>query len=466
MLPSAPPRLRSGHGARHLAGALFLLAWTTSANAQSQDPLASNNAVYPSAEEWNRGFRISNFSYPIEATPRWRPGAGLGALTTANAPQYMAALKQFLAADVSGLVNDPLNWSPTRVGWYDMPWMAQGSKLPDGRTDPNSGREALMGSHTGQILEPSTFPSLPPTVKFQNHAVIYYNDVAGTMLGRLWKDPYDPDLRDPQFPQGSIVVKVEAATLTPAQWPAVAGSTRYWVYRPTVSVIEDPKITYKTPSIVPVYFSQLAVAIKDSVASPETGWVYLGFAYDANAKGATVWDKAVPVGAMWGNDPQFAGTPSGKNPNGPLLQTWVNPQAPAFARDTLGWGGRLAGPMDVATRHNVLTPSGRRYQGNTTLAASACLSCHAAAQFPFTENLYPSPNKVFPEDGQPFLLYDPGSPEWARWFQTRPGTQPLSGPGRAGIVALDYDMLLTFALGTFHTAAGHSLVAQPRIRIH
>jgi hypothetical protein len=452
---------------RCLTVALSLLAWAAVGHAQSVDPLGSNNGVYPPSQDWTGGLRTSNYSYPkAPVAPRWKPAAGLGALTTLTAPLYAAALKQFLATEMSGLVNDPGNWAPAKVGWYDMPWMAQGETLADGRVDPNSGREALLGSHTGQILEPSTFPSLPPAAKFQNHSVIYYNDVAGAMLGRLWKDLYRPDLTDPQFPEGSVVVKVEAVTLTPDQWRAILGSTRYFVYRPTVAIIDNPGITYKTPSVVPVYFSQMAVKVKDSVAAPETGWVYVGFAYDANAKGATVWDKAVPVGAMWGNDPAFAGTPSGRNPYGALLQTWVNPQAPPFAKDTLGWGGRLAGPMDVATRHNVLTVSGKRYQGDTTLAASACLSCHAAAQFPFTENLYPSPNKVFPEDGDPFLLYDPGSQDWARWFQNRPGTKPLSGDGRTGIVALDYDMLLTFALSAYNRAAGNDLLAQPHIRIH
>ncbi len=174
-------------------------------------------------------------------------------------------------------------------------------------------------------------------------------------------------------------------------------------------MIQDPKNNPVKPEVVPVYFSQMAVKIKDSVASPETGWVYMAFAYDATANGATAWDKAVPVGAMWGNDPQFAHTPSGTNPNGPLLETWVNPAAPAYTRQTLGWGDRLAGPMDVATRHNVVTVSGVRTQGTKEFAASSCLSCHSAAQFPFTENLYPSPNKVFPEDGTQFLMYDPGS---------------------------------------------------------
>lgn len=453
--------------ARRFPAALVFLAGAATAYAQAPDPLASNNAVYPAPQQWAGGFRASNYAYPTSpVSPLWKPGAGLGAITIATAPLYAAALKQFLTAAMSGLVNDPGSWSPAKAGWYDMPWMAQGETLPDGRVDPNTGREAILGSHTGQILMPSTFPSLPPKAKFQNHSVIYYNDVAAAMLGRVWKDLYRPDLGDTQFPEGSIVVKVEAVTLTPDQWPAIAGSSRYAVYRPTVAQIDDPGVGPKTPSVVPVYFSQMAVKVKDSVASPQTGWVYVGYAYDASAKGATVWDKASPIGATWGNDPLFAGTPSGRNPNGPLLETWVNPQAPGFARDTLGWGGRLAGPMDVATRHNVLTVSGQRYQGDTTLAASSCLSCHGAAQFPFSENLYPSPNKVFPEDGEPFLLYDPGSADWARWYQNRPGTAPLSGAGRSGLVALDYDMLLTFALSAYQRAAGNDLLAQPHIRIH
>lgn len=446
---------------------LVAAAPTAPGRAQSPDPLGSNNGVYPSAQEWTGSYRASNYAYPRSpVSPQWKPAAGLGGLTPANAQYYATAVKAYLGAQMSGLVNDPASWTPAKAGWYDMPWMSQGDTLPDGRTDPNSGREPILGSHTGQILEPSTFPSLPPKVKFQNHSVIYYNDVAAALLGRIFKDVYRPDLDDTQFPEGSIVVKVEAVTLSPEQWPAIAGSTRYSVYRPTVAVIDNHGIGYKTPTMVPIYFSQMAVKVKDKAAAPETGWVYLAFAYDARASGASVWDKAVPVGVTWGNDPAFANTPSGRNPNGPLLQVWVNPQAPAFARDTLGWGGRLAGPMDVATRHNVLTVSGRRYQGDTTLAASACLSCHGAAQFPFTENLYPSPNKVFPEDGDPFLLFDPGTADWARWYQNRPGNVPLSGSGRTGIVALDYDMLLTFALAAYQRAAGNPLLAQPHIRIH
>ena len=55
---------------------------------------------------------------------------------------------------------------------------------------------------------------------------------------------------------------------------------------------QNHAVIYKTPSVVPVYFSQLAIAIKDSVASPQTGWVFVGFAYDTKATGASVWDKS------------------------------------------------------------------------------------------------------------------------------------------------------------------------------
>lgn len=448
-----------------LGTAMLLLASPTLA--QGPDPLASNNALYPPAEEYAWGFRPANFDYPTQAVPsKWQPGAGLGQITTANAAQYMTALKTFLTPTISELVNAPTQWTPAKTGWYDMPWMGQGSPRADGSIDPNSGRESLKGSYTGQILEPDTFKTQQPKVPFQNHAVIYYNDVAAFMLGEVWRDLYDPDLTNPMFPEGSIVVKVESATLSPGDWPPLAGSTESWVYRPTVTQQMDPSKPPLTPSIVPVYFSQMAIAVKDSTASPATGWVYAAFAYDTNAPGSSVWEKAVPVGAMWGNDPQFANTPSGTNPNGALLETWVNPQAPVYTHDTLGWGGRLAGPMDVATRHNVLTVSGKRVQGDTDFPASSCLSCHGAAQFPFTENLYPSPNKVFPLDGKPFLFWDPGSPEWARWFQNRAGNEPLTGNGRTGIVALDYDMLLTFALATWAAAADENLLVQPHVHVH
>ena len=52
----------------------------------------------------------------------------------------------------------------------------------------------------------------PKVDAFQNHAVVYYNDVAAHQFGKIFRDPFRPDLNAAQFPEGSVVVKVEGAT--------------------------------------------------------------------------------------------------------------------------------------------------------------------------------------------------------------------------------------------------------------
>nr|MBP6679093.1 hypothetical protein [Paracoccus sp. (in: a-proteobacteria)] len=79
-------------------------------------------------------------------------------------------------------------------------------------------------------------------------------------------------------------------------------------------------------------------------------------------------------------------------------------------------------------------------------------------------NLYPSPNKSFPPDGQTFLLYDPGSPDWQRWFQNDPGNRPLTH--NRGVTALDYDMALMFSLSAFSAASGNRLLVVPDFDVH
>lgn len=432
------------------AWALWLLGGQALAGGQP-DPFAGNNTVYPTADEYKGTFRTSNYDYPsismVSDWPNSRPAGG--ALTVKTAPAYVAAVKRYIQHDVSGLVNDPMHWTPQEAGWYDMPWGGQGDPLANGQIDPESGREAILGSYTGQILQPESYPSNPPAVAFQNHAVVYYNPIAGAHLGRVFKDPFHPDVSGAQFPEGSIVVKVEGVTLSEEQWSVLKGSSESYIYRPTVAELASKK-PVKRPTVTPMRFLQMAVRIKDSVASPLTGWVFIAYAYDMRSQGATVWDRAVPVGATWGNDPQFAGDPSGTGPGG-LKETWVADGLPRFITDGLGWGGRLTGPLDVGIRHNVVTVSGKRYgDGNPKnpkdFPASACVSCHGAAQYPFVANLYPSPNMVFPEEGSQFLFFDPGSRLWAQWFQNRSGKVAMSGKGHNAIVGTDYDMMLTFAL--------------------
>jgi hypothetical protein len=165
---------------------------------------------------------------------------------------------------------------------------------------------------------------------------------------------------------------------------------------------------------------------------------------------------------MWGNDPEFARSVTGRGPNNePLRETWINPQSPRYAAASLGWGGRLSGPIDVAQRHNVLLANGTLMP---KLQASSCFSCHGTAQSPFVANLYPSPNRSFPPEGALFPMYVPGSEEWSRWYQSRPGS--VAQNPSPGTSALDYDMLIMFAIGAFDAAAGADTYLQGRPRLH
>lgn len=427
------------------------------------DPFAGNNTLYPDAKDWKGSFRTSNYDYPLDIPEsKWpKGGPNHARLTTANSKVYVAAVKKFIENDIKGLVNIPMTWSPQQVGWYDMPWGGQGNLLPNGHIDPESGREALMGSYPGQIIKKESYPSSaqPKTEYFQNHSVVYYNDVAGYQLGKIWKNPFQPDLSSAQFPEGSIVVKVETVALTDEQWPVVLdNSSISKIYRPPLDSHGLPDRS-QGAKITQTRFLQMAVRVKDSVASPETGWVFIAYAYDSQSKGATVWDRAIPVGATWGNDPKFAVYPDGKNPDPTqqLQETWINDGLPKFITGGLGWGGRLAGPLDVGIRHNVVTVSGKRYgDGNdknpSFLASSACMSCHSVAQYPFAANLYPSPNMVFPEDGQQFLFFDPGTALWAKWFKNRSGNEAFSSKCRDDIGATDHDMKFESRLGNVATS--------------
>jgi hypothetical protein len=81
----------------------------------------------------------------------------------------------------------------------------------------------------------------------------------------------------------------------------------------------------------------------------------------------------VPLGLQWGNNPQVTYAETCAGPNGPcnydkLTEQWINRQAvvdlatPPLSFNHLGFGGRLAGPVD--------NPK------------SSCMGCHQTAGFP------------------------------------------------------------------------------------
>jgi hypothetical protein len=463
-----------------LSGAGLLCLGLIGATTAGADPLASNNGFYPPYDDpsptvnYNGPFNISNLAYP-DAAPDIsfnKDGeVAAGRLTSQTALAYMNALKTYLAPTMRPLIDNPGGWDATAAGWYDMVWLGGGDS-----SDPTSGREAIMNTYGGQIVPSDSWaaPYTPSTDWMQNYGVIYYDPVAASMLNKVWANLYEPDLSQLNFPPGSIAVKIEAATVQPDQWVnsetgvSVLNNAAEWsVFRPTTADQKthqsDP--TFKLNNVVQtVYPFQWAIKVKDPRVASAGGWVYMAFVYDARITTGTPWDRFVPAGVMWGNDPDSATQPDGRPASGELSETWVNPNAPPFFADTLGWGGRLAAPMDVAVRHDVIVPSGKRFTGADGFRASSCLSCHGTSEFPFTINLYPSPNRTFPPDDTPFPMFEPGSAEWAAWFQNRPGNVPQS-PNIGGI-ALDYDLSTMFALGTLAAETGNEGFAFDRFHVH
>lgn len=420
------------------------------------DPYASNNGLYPpydsndpTAPPWKGSYRTANFDYPTLAPKStWLAQTKGVPLTLATAPVYVNALKKYVEPSMRDMIEKPNEWNSKKAGWYDMPWQAEG--------DATGGREAILGSFSGQVLPPGTFANLKTPL--QNFTVVYYDALSATMLKKLWANPFNPNRASAQFPEGAMVIKAAAVSATPEEWPVVTGSTVWNVWRPAIADLNNPS---PQPKLLPVRVMQFDIIVKDSKASPQTGWVFTTFVYNADAPGKSTWDKLVPLGAMWGNDPDVARRYPAKLA---LKETWINRAGSApYAFEQLGWEGRLSGPIDVSKRHKVIYTDGMLPKPEQR--ASSCMSCHGTAQYPFVANLYPSPNRTFPRDGSTFLMYPPGSTDWNKWFQNRSGKQPQNAG--AGAVALDYDMLVMFALGAFDAAAGSDRYLQKdRIRAH
>ena len=105
-----------------------------------------------------------------------------------------------------------------------MLWQGAGSPGADGKTDPTSGQESILGAFSGQIIRQATFAGSGLTVDMQNHTVIYYDAVSATMLNKLWANPFAPNRQAVSFPEGAMVVKAAGVTPTPEQWPVLEGS--------------------------------------------------------------------------------------------------------------------------------------------------------------------------------------------------------------------------------------------------
>ena len=380
--------------------------------------------------------------------PPWREAIGLGQIDTQNAAAYVQALKDYIADDMRTLLFHYENWDAAAAGWYNQPWLS-------------TVREPIHGTYVGSTFPAEMFPLSGLTETMTTHVLVYYDDVAAGSLHRVWgQSAQDPvpglEAGGGQFPEGGIIVKPAFTSASGEAWPPIDGAYPWLIYAAGDSGGD--------PELQTVYLFQFDIIVKDTASAPGTGWVFATLVYDASVEGDD-WDKLVPLGAMWGNDPDVVSpedcdylTP-GDCP--PLSETWVNQDTPLYTRETLGWGGRLSGPNDgsvdisaVVQTDNGLVPYDGRY------AMSSCMSCHGVAEYQLMSFLLPSPSTCTEDDCTPKfalctdgsceeaepgpdvdLVYFPaGSTEFRRWFQSRPGDVPQD----PGTIPLDYGMNYAF----------------------
>lgn len=399
-------------------------------------PFADNNGQIPPSSEYNGPLFKLSHDYPVQAPVPpmpWRAAINNGVITTQNAGAYTQALKEAVGKDMRVLIEDYAHWNAAQRGWYNEPWLG-------------NMREAIHGMYVGNgLLDKSLFEKSGLTKPITTYVLTYYDKTSAQTLQKVWGKTALNPLVTPtstQLPEGSLIVKAAFVTADPSVWPVMEGSQAWPLYITADATTGG----YKTPKVVNTYFMQFDIIVKDSKSAPKTGWVFSTLVYDKNAPGKSVWDKMVPLGAQWGNDPQANST---KNPSAPLIENWNNPAAPAYGSETLGWGGRLSGPNDGAMNDIAYTVNGKQQLAKNA-QNSSCMSCHSTAQWdvknpalgmksfllPATSN----PPKTTGPDKNYLVSPAPGSVEWLRWFQDRYGNVPMN----AGSVAGDFDMVLTF----------------------
>lgn len=457
-----------------------------------------------------RGFEGS-YNYPeFKKAPSakgfpWTRSLNGQPIDVATAEQYVKLLKNHIKDDMILLLSDSRKegstpqWNAASRGWYNQPWL---SPIRDG----------IHGTYLGSAcMAPELFPKSGLTEPFSTYVLVFYNDIAAQSLYRVWgQGAVSPNFSDDAaiFDEGSIIVKAAFTTASADTWKPMQYALPWTISLNPVNCNSSGQVLHETshsqkvsdlagkeietyiassveqPEPIDVNLFQFDIVTKDSIASPETKWVFSTLVHDAgklysSPDAATAWENLVPLGAMWGNDPQIT------NINRALNQTWINQQAPLYARETLGWGGRLSGPNDGAVQTppyyqctgdgcdpdtlchgNSCTFVGN---GGENLAMSSCMSCHSAAQYTMASFLLPVPLKEISEFGTPvpsmypyantsgtfqgkkyqynkeaIVFYEDNSPQWMTWFQNRSGEVAKDQINKQVISSTDYNMNFPF----------------------
>ncbi len=423
---------------------ILFFAQNCTSNEKSKEPTTMSEAMVstsngaflnyrdsvPSQQQYNGPLFTLSHNYPTTPTtvvdPSWQNALNGQPISDKNVFAYMDSLKTHVAPNVMPFFTNHNDWSAAKYGWFNEPWMG-------------SQREAILGSYLGNGNPANMFTTLKEDEA--GYALVFYDSTAAYTVGQIWGTTgQSVNLANnaTQFKEGSIVVKLAFSNINYPQWPVMEGAQTFSIYD-TIATSENPATGYQVRK---VSFFQMDVIVKDSKTAPKTGWVYSTFVYDKDAPGS-FWDKMVPLGAMWGNDPNVISPVTPPYPK--LYETVVNQKAPPYSRETLGWGGRLSGPNDGAVAQQAVDTSTGIVYNN--LALSSCMSCHLPAQDAFNSFLLPGPIPNPKDTG--FYVFTPGGEKWNLWFKDNYGNVPFD----SGQVAMDYDMVMAFkSIAAFEAA--------------
>jgi hypothetical protein len=294
--------------------------------------------------------------------------------------------------------------------WYHAPWQHYGPL----------GREGIHGlTKEAQIQSQQLAPT--QTTTGQTFAVGIYNDIGGYTIGQVWKDPQNPDpsvtSKPNSFHNGTVVCKALFADVDLKQVPFLVNPVLWQAY--VTDSFDSANREIKNVALI-----QMDFAIRDT-RIPGTGWIFGTFQYNGQITGKPSWDNLVPVGLMWGNDPENTGNDyTNKQPtvtkiNPTIMESAINAKTSELPPTHLGWNGRLDGPVDNPV--------------------SACLSCHMTAESPQLSPMNPTfqaPDKVPPV----------GSAAWMRWFQNEEAGTPFD----AAALSTDFSLQLAGGIQNFY----------------
>lgn len=404
-------------------------------------PFNDNDGVLPPKGVYQGPmFKLSHdypATAPVPAMP-WRRAIGNGPITTSNAKAYAEAMRRAVTPDMRDLIEHYDRWDAAKRGWYNEPWLA-------------TEREPIHGMYVGSSeLDPKLFEASGLRKPITTYVLTYYNKTAAPTLNHVWgTTAQTPTMNatSTQFAEGSVIVKAAFVTACPKEWPVMKGTETWPLYFNTNATTGDP--TYRR---IDASFMQFDIIVKDSKSAPKTGWVFSTLVYDRRLRdaGKSVWDSMVPLGAQWGNDPDVNST---AHPHQKLMENWNNPAAPAYGGETFGWGNRLSGPNDGG-KNTIAYDVGPKRVFQYNAQSSSCMGCHSTAQWnththQMDSFLLPTtakgPNPATIGNAVQYIMAPaPGSKEWDKWFQDRPGNVPMDKGVDNASVATDFDMVLCF----------------------